>query len=58
MTADDVLQRLKERQRRCKGARQRDAWRLMRDAIAEIERLRRKCGESPASDAGHGPDAN
>jgi len=39
---DDVLDRLKARQKRCTGRAKLDLWRLMRDAIAEIERWRRE----------------
>ena len=48
----DILSRLRERQKRCKGARQADAWRLMRDAIAEIERLQKIIDSRPAINAG------
>jgi len=40
--SDDILDRLRERQKRCKGVRQAGAWQLMRDAIAEIKRLRQE----------------
>lgn len=37
---DDIIDRLKERQKRCKGRAKMELWRLLRDAIDEIKRLR------------------
>ena len=36
----DIVERLRAKQRRCKGSRQQSTWFLCADAIAEIERLR------------------
>jgi hypothetical protein len=36
----DIVARLREKQRRCKGTAQQATWTLCADAMAEIERLR------------------
>ena len=48
-SSDDILRRLRDRQKRSGGRAKMELWRLMRDAIAEIERLRREL-DLPQSD--------
>lgn len=42
---DDILDRLRARKKYSTGLRKKEGMRVLCDAIAEIERLRVKCGE-------------